>query len=301
MTSEDSDEQTTAARRQLASRLRQLRRAADLSGEELGRRAGWGQSTTSRLENGQTVPHPSQVEAWVAAVGAGAEVLIELESLLVAARTSVASWDRLLADGRSRRQQRIRELEASVSTIRTFQPTIVPGLLQLPEYMKQVFRFLTQGPPLSDEDLAGAIQARVERQAILYNPSQRLNFVLAEGALWWRPVPLEVQLAQIDRVAAATSLSNVTLGIIPAAIQVSESFFHGFTVLGEPGQDDDPVAVVETLTRELWLRDDQELAVYIGEFAKLTGDAVYGPDARAVLRRVAAGLRGPVEQRVRAE
>lgn len=292
MTEADVDEQTAAARRRLASRLRELRRAADISGEELGRRTGWRQSTTSRLENGQTLPQPSQVESWVAAVGAGTEVLIELEELLSAARTSVASWDRQLAVGRSRRQQRIRELEASVSTIRTFQPTVVPGLLQLPEYMKQVFRFLTQGPVLTDDDLAGAIQARVERQTILYNPSQRLNFVLAEAALWWRPVSVEMQLAQIDRVAMATTLSNVTLGIIPANAQASASYFHGFTVLGEPGRDDDPVAVIETLTRELWLRDQRDIRIYLEEFAKLTGDAVYGADARAVLRRVTDGLRG---------
>lgn len=287
----DIDEQITAARRQLASRLRQLRRIADISGEELGRRAGWGQSTTSRLEKGETMPQSSQVEAWVAAVGAGPEVLIELEDLLATARTSVTSWDRQLAVGRGRRQQRIREFEASVSTIRTFQPTIVPGLLQLPEYMKQVFRFLTQGPALTDEDLASAIQARVERQAILYNPSQRLNFILAEAALWWRPVPVEVQVAQVERVAAATTLSNVTLGVIPAHAQVSASYFHGFTVLGDPDRDEDPAAVVETLTRELWLRDERDVRIYLDEFAKLASDAVYGEDARAVLRRAAADLR----------
>lgn len=290
MTGEALDEGTTTARHQLAARLRQLRRAVDLSGEELGRRAGWGQSTTSRLENAQIVPQPTQLEAWVAAVRAGPEVLMELEDMLGAALTSANSWDRELVAGRSRKQQRIRELESSVSTIRTFQPTIVPGLLQLPEYMRQVFRFLTQGPALTDEGLADAIQARVERQAILYNPSKRLHFVIAEGGLRWRPVPVEVQLAQLDRVAAAITLSNVTLGIIPADVQVSASFFHGFTVLGEHGHDDAPVAIVETLTRELWLRDERDLRIYLEEFDQLSRDAVFGGEARAVLHRVADEL-----------
>lgn len=276
----------SAAQRRLASKLRQLRRAADLTGEQLASRYGWNQSKVSRLETGKTVPRLTDVDAWLRAVGATPDIATEVDELLDAALTSTSPWKAELREGRRRKQERIGELEQSVSAIRVFQPDVVPGLLQIPDMIRHVY---SMGRPVSDADLAQAVKARMDRQVVLYDRAKRLEFVMAEAALRWRPGPVHVQLAQLDRLEALTSA--VRVGIIPSGQQVSAHHFHGFVILGEPGTDDDLLVLVETMTRELYLRDDHDVAAYLEQFGKLVADAVYGDEARAVLRRVATDLR----------
>lgn len=210
MTDGNGLDEVTAARRRLAARLRQLRRAADLSGEQLAARCGWNQSKVSRLETGKTAPQPADLEAWLRAIGATPDVAGELDDLLEAALTTTSPWKRELAEGRRRKQERVHQLEASVSAIRVFQPDVVPGLLQVPSMIRHV---LNVGVPADEADLADAVKARMDRQVVLYDRSKRLEFVLTEAALRWRPGPVDVQLAQLDRLEALTS--TVPIGIIP--------------------------------------------------------------------------------------
>ncbi len=59
-------------------------------------------------------------------------------------------------------QQRIGRIEATSARIRSFQPTIVIGLLQAADYMRALLSGLHQG-----EDLEALIAARLARQQIL--------------------------------------------------------------------------------------------------------------------------------------
>src|SRR3712207_4335056 len=93
-TPEGLDEEIPAARRRLAGRLRELRRAARLSQGELGERCGWGQSKTTKIETGKTVPQLGDVEAWAAAVDAPADVRDELADLAELALSATSSWQR---------------------------------------------------------------------------------------------------------------------------------------------------------------------------------------------------------------
>ncbi len=64
--------------------------------------------------------------------------------------------------------------------MRTFQPLIVPGLLQTAEYARRLFGF--GEPPLGADDLAAALNGRMERQAV-------------RPGLRWRIAPAHVSAA----------------------------------------------------------------------------------------------------------
>jgi hypothetical protein len=70
-------------------------------------------------------------------------------------------------------QHEVKALEAQMSVLRMFQPALVPGLLQTPEYIRAVL----QRHHLSDDTLARTISGRLERQAILYDSSKSLRFI----------------------------------------------------------------------------------------------------------------------------
>jgi transcriptional regulator with XRE-family HTH domain len=275
---EDSGEQ---ARHKLAARLRELRVLARLSGQQLGERCGWRQSKTSRLETGTTVPQIADVEAWLDAVDAPPEVRNEVLDLTEAALTSASSWEHEHARGLSPNQRRIARLEAAASVYRSFQVDIVPGILQTPAYARAVMELAN---PFGKSDLAEGVKARLDRQAILFDPAKRFQIIMWEPALRWRPVPLDIMRGQIDRIASLLDLPNIEIGVIPLDKPMSTILYHGFLALGEPGVDADVVILVETVVDELRVRDAHKVRMYLDLFARLRDEAVYGDEARELLR-----------------
>jgi transcriptional regulator with XRE-family HTH domain len=172
------------SREQLGNRLRQLRQGAGLSGDALANRTGWSQAKVSRIERGKTLPSRQDIDLWVAHTGASRQVGAELLELLETTVTSATAWRTLHRLGLRHRQVEIAERERQASAIHVFQPTMVPGLLQTAEYAKRV---MEQGNPSAQQDIAEAVEARLERQRILYDESRQFEFLITEGALRWRP------------------------------------------------------------------------------------------------------------------
>jgi transcriptional regulator with XRE-family HTH domain len=195
---------------ELGSRLLSLRQRARLSGVALAKRLGTTQPRISRIETGRTVPSLDDVRAWAKATNATQEELQELAGLVERLAVEATSWRILHRLGLTERQRQIAELEQSASAIRVFQPTMVPGLLQVADYARRV---MEQGNPSSQSDLAAAVAKRMERQTILYNQSKHFEFLITESALRWRPGPPELMKAQLDRVISMASLPNVKLGV----------------------------------------------------------------------------------------
>jgi transcriptional regulator with XRE-family HTH domain len=285
---QDDPEEARPAQRRLAARLRALRDAAGLTGEQLGQRCGWTQSKVSKIETGRTIPQLEDVKAWARAVGASGEGREELLDVAEAALTVVSAARQELRGGRGRKQERIGKLEAATSTIRVFQSLIVPGLLQTAEYARRVFSL---GHPSSPQDIADAVQARLNRQAILFDQAKHLEFVVTEAGLRWRPGPPEVLVAQLDRIVSVSTLANVKLGIIPLAVEATSLQHHGFVIFGDlEAGDEDVVVSIETITDVLHVRDADKVAIYLDRFTRLQESAVFGQDARRLLASITADL-----------
>jgi len=281
---EGFDEEITAARARLAGRLRDLRRAADLTGEQLAERCGWNQSKVSRVETGRTVPQVGDVRVWADAVNAGPNVRGELEELAEVALTATSSWQRAHQRGLRRNQLRYARMEQAASTIRIYQTSVVPGLLQIPEYARRV---ITLANPSGQVDVAEAVAARMERQNVLYT-GKPCEFIITEPVLYWRPGPPELLLAQLDRLVTVSTLPNVELGILPHG-EANELLNHPFVMYGNPGEDD-AVVIVETIAGEETVHDVDKLKLYLDQFNRYRAAAVYGADARALISRIASEL-----------
>lgn len=161
--------------------------------------------------------------------------------------------------------------------------TLVPGLLQTPEYARSMFgRGHQYGGGFADLD--EAVAARMARQQVLYQPGTLVHMVATEAVLYFRCAPAEVMAGQLDRLAGATSTQSFRFGIVPSDSPDVKPPLHGFWIY-----DEDEVQV-ETLTASLTLAEPSEVRDYLGVFAHYAKAAVYGAEARALIERAAADL-----------
>jgi transcriptional regulator with XRE-family HTH domain len=272
----------SARRQELGAALRRLRKDARLSGEAMAAALGVSQSQVSRMELGQQVAAPAVVDGWARAAGASDTERETLLGIAEAAAAEMVSWRKTMARGLARLQEDSRELEARAAAILNFQTAGVPGLLQLPEYARRVFATERQA---TEADIAAAVAARMNRQAIVYSGSKHFEFVMTEAAVRWRLGPESLMRAQVEKIADTCGLDNVTVGIIPQTAEADVWHDHGFNIL-EGQVDGETIVHVETLTRGLTITDPADVAAYRDVFARLRKLAVTGDDARALLRQI---------------
>ena len=186
------------ARNALGKRLRELRQQAGLSGKELAESLSWVGSKISKIENGKQTPTDDDIRAWAGATNA--ENLIE--SLLAALHTlelQHAEWQRLLKAGMKSHQGTLAQQDEKTKFYRGFDNTIIPGLIQTPEYARARFAQVAMVHKVPN-DINEAVRARMQRQEMLYRSDKRFHFVLTEAALRYRLVSPDIMLGQLDRL-----------------------------------------------------------------------------------------------------
>lgn len=279
----------TERRRRLGALLLRLREGAGLNQTDFGARAGMNQSKVSRLETARQVPTVAEAKAWADAARAAVDTREELLERVEAALTETTGWSDEVRKGVTEKQRRIGREERAVTASREF-AVISPGLLQTAEYTRRLFHMQAALQPKLFPDITAGQAAWAERQQVLYEPGRRFEFVVTEAALRWRPGPDDnprMLAAQLRHIASVTTLDTVSFGIIPWDKAVRVCPMHGFVLRGEPGVDEDVEVSIYTTTRELRIRDEAQIAIYLELWGKLCEDAVFDEDARDVLRSLA--------------
>ncbi|WUI02900.1 helix-turn-helix transcriptional regulator [Spirillospora sp. NBC_00431] len=284
VTTSDHQDEARSTRDRLASELRRMRALSGLSGRDLAQRLGISQSKVSRIESGATMPSLPEVTGWAAAMDATEEATRRLVALTEAAFTEVSAW-RTALRGRPHLQDQVLERENRTSRSQTFQPSVVPGLLQTAEYARRVFALFDE-VPYGEEELAAAVASRLNRQLALYQDERRFEFVITEAALRWRPGPGRLLRAQIDRVASLSTLENVRIGVVPSDAEALTYVSHGF-VIAYGGVEDEAQVTVEAAHAKLSITGPEDVALYRRRWALLSRMALFGDDARAFLARLA--------------
>jgi transcriptional regulator with XRE-family HTH domain len=278
-------------RQELGSKLLALRKRAGLSGVSLAERLHTTQSRISRIETGRSVPSLDDVRAWAEASNATQAELQELAALLQRLAVEATSWRILHRLGLTERQRQLGELEQAATAIRIFQPTMVPGLLQVADYARRV---MSQGNPSDQADIAGAVAKRMERQTILYDQTKTFEFIITEGALRWRPGPPDMMRAQLDRLVSVASLPNVELGVIPLEGEAPDAYLHPFVIFELA---DDPLVTVETYSAEIQVNDPQGVEVYRRTLNRLRTVAKWADSAMREIQTIAMQPPAPDHRR----
>jgi hypothetical protein len=281
----------TVPRRQLGRHLRALRNQARLTTKLAAQALEWSEPKLWRIETGQTTLRSLDVEAMCRVYGATAEVT---QGLMVLAReTRTVGWwhphDDVIPDW----LDLYLGLEDAASRLQRYDPELVPGLLQTAAYAREVI--MADQPDLGEAEVTRRMQARLARQALLIRVTAPLSAeVLLGEAVLRRPVGgPQVMAEQLDRLADAALLPNVTIRVVPLRAGLHRGVLSGpfailrFPVNGDGQESEPPVVYVPGFTGALYLEQPAEIQRYQEVCTSVAAAALDEPASRALIRQAA--------------
>ena len=199
--------------------VRRWRNAAGLSQEQLGQRIGYSAALVGRVELGERAPSLD--------FAAGCDRTMPTADGLFGRLYELARhWD----GGYPSWFAEWVEAERQVTSLRTWEPLLVPGLLQTPDYARALF--LAWHGTDSDDQVDQLVSARIERQAIFQRDDPpALWAVLDEGVLRRRIGSDAVMYDQLQRLAQEADRPNLTLRILPLGA-AHTVFGESFVIFG---------------------------------------------------------------------
>jgi hypothetical protein len=120
---------------------------------------------------------------------------------------------------------------------------------------------------------------------VLRDRTKRFSFLLGEAGLRTPDIPPEVMQEQLDSIVLSSVMSHIEVGVVvPVAALLPCS--TSFLIL------DEQTVVISLDTREVVIREPEEVARYTDIFERLQKRAVRGADLAEVVRSIAGELAG---------
>lgn len=267
------------ARQALADQLREIRISAGLTAKELAARAGWhGNSKVSKIEHGIRPASAEDVRVWCQVCDVPQQ---RTEELLAEQRSMAGMWvtyQRLNRAGLRQAQVSVRPIYERSSLIRAYQSRTFPGLLQTRSFTRSRLEQVRMREGVQVDDVAAAVEERMDRQRVLREGNRRFVFLLEEAVLHYRLVDPAVHVEQLGHLYEVMSIPSVSLGVIPlTADRRRPRPVEGFVIFG------DEQVSVELVSGYLKITQPKEVEMYVREFTALASVAAYGRGARALI------------------
>ncbi|WP_342777609.1 helix-turn-helix domain-containing protein [Haloactinospora alba] len=242
-------------RRRLSAELARVRKQADLKYEEIARRTKIPRSTINNIEIGKK-KKPTLAEVTAILDACGVEDARERDAIFDLCRQShMRGWWTRYSDVLPGQYVGF-ELEAARLT--TWEPLIVPGLLQTPEYVEVLCRAVLTKPT----DIQRNIQARTERQQLLDDPNPlELWAVFDEGALHRLRRRPDVLRSQLEHLIRRAEEPHITIQMTQAD-DLNPGLSGSFVIMDFAAPIDPPIVYLETDTDGIYLEEYEEIARY---------------------------------------
>jgi transcriptional regulator with XRE-family HTH domain len=183
--------------------LRSCRNARGLSRPQLAEALGCSPQWIEKLETAQKPPSEASAD--------------DFDTFFKVPRIFHNMWEEIDRLGRRKALpawfKKWMEIEQQAHTLKHWQPLVIPGLLQTPEYAREI---ISRQPGITAEQIEEQLARRLERQSILTEDDPTMLFVILDEGVLHRPIgdatTMRDQLAHLLEMAAR---SNVTIQILP--------------------------------------------------------------------------------------
>ncbi|MFI1359791.1 helix-turn-helix transcriptional regulator [Streptomyces sp. NPDC020898] len=263
-------------RRKLRLALKSARDSRGLTQRDAADALEWSLSKLIRIEAGTVSLSVTDLRAMLLEYGVeDPEVVADLEE---AARGSKGqSWWSEYNDVISQPFSQYLGYESAANTIRGYHPSLIPGQLQISDYISAIFEV---GEPVAKaEQLTDLRLARQER--ILQEGGPRVEMILDEAALRRQiggPATMRRQLAFLKGLVTE---QRATLRVLPFSAGAHDSVDSSFTLLGF--RDDEDVLYLTGPRGTVTNRDDRKLVARYQEcFEDLENKALNEEDTIAM-------------------
>jgi transcriptional regulator with XRE-family HTH domain len=287
-----SDDSTTARhargpevrRRELGAQLRALRTEQGLTVEQVAGHLFCSPGKVSRMENGFRSGTLRDVRD-----------LCELYGV-----SDASQRDHLMELARQSKQrgwwqdfdlsyQTYIGLEADAASIRSYQSTVVPGLLQTAAYARVIHENLARR--LSPEVIEQRVQARLIRQRLLTQSDPPIFLAILDEAVLHRIVGSAAVMAdQLDQLIDLSGLENVSIEVIPYESGAHPGVGGAFDIL-ELAASLPAVVYVEGLFGQIYLERPQDVDRFQNAFEALHTASLDQGNSRRLITEIRKDLK----------
>ncbi|MBF6145026.1 helix-turn-helix domain-containing protein [Nocardia nova] len=283
---------STLPRRQLGRYLRNGREECGLTLHQAAALIQRSASTLQRIERGMVAQlREVDIEALCKIYGFEGDDVLAMKALAVQGKE--LSWWCEYGDVIPENFDFYVGLEASARSLKTYEPELVPGLLQTPAYAGAMCS--TAHPEDTAEEHARRVQLRMRRQTRItrkYQPAV-LDVILRESALRCVVGGPKVMSAQLKHLADVSCRPNVSVHVLPdrAGFPLGEAI--GSFVILDFGKDrggqlaEPPVVYVEGFIGDMYLEKPVAVQRYHQAYEGLRQSVMDPVASRSLLRQIA--------------
>ena len=274
----------TVLRMLLARQLQALREKAGMTYEQAAEAIYSSPWTIRRMERAGGGLKPLTVKSLLMAYGI--TDIREIDAFLALARdASKPGWWHSYDDVLPSWFRTAVGLEESASLIRSYQPQVVPGLLQAEGYIKAITA--ASFPAATEEETERRVALRLARQELLRRPDPPGYWVVMDETVLRRPIGgQQVMRDQLACLIEAVQLPKVTIQVIPFAAGWHPALHGMFNIYRFPTRELPDVVYGESLTGAFYLNKPDEAARYTEALDQICAQAASPEQTAAILRDI---------------
>jgi len=197
--------------------LRIARLAAGLSQEQLGKRLGFSGDLVGKIETGERKPKPEFVAACDGAFPSSNGLFARIYDLALKSG-AVPAWF-----------QEWYEAEREAASVSCWEPMLIPGLVQTPDYARALFQAWRSAD--NDDELDQLVSVRMARKTILDRPQPPVLWIVIDEAVLHRCIGSpRITRGQLEHLAALADRPKVTIQVVPAEVGAHVGLLGAFAI-----------------------------------------------------------------------
>ncbi|AYF75669.1 XRE family transcriptional regulator [Nocardia yunnanensis] len=278
-------------RRQLGRYLLEWRSRAGYTQTKAAQLLEMGASSLGRLEKGENSRIKTRdIQAACDLYGVPTDLAAALVGL--AKQANVKNWWHQYGDLIPKDFDVYVGLEAAASKIITYQPDLIPGLLQIADYDRVLAERWTDD---TDEERERRVQLKMQRQKIITRKTQpvTLDVVVGEAALRRIAGSRTIMANQLRHLADRSTQDNVELRVLrsvagfPGGISMLPLVVlqFGESAPGEPVEP--PVVFLEGVVGNMYIEDADDVASFLRSYDRIRNASLDSSESRQLLRHIA--------------
>jgi transcriptional regulator with XRE-family HTH domain len=246
---------SSPAARTLAASLREEREARKVGLRRLAEKLGVLPQVLSLWEKGQRLPSVEDVSAILALLGVTGEKRDRIRTLARHAREP--NWLASSNADISHALTALLTFEGTATTITTWSPLLIPGLLQTPGYIRAIME--ASAVPVEEADKR--LRIRLKRQEVLARAEPvRLSALVGERALQETIGGPDIMSDQVDHLLAMAQRKNISVRIVPAGNGYHAGLLGPFEIYEFP--DTPPITFVEHVQSSAFLHEGAQTVAH---------------------------------------
>ncbi|SFP39726.1 hypothetical protein SAMN05421810_102467 [Amycolatopsis arida] len=250
--------------------------------QDLADRIGCSVSKVSRVETGLRGIGEVMAAVYLTHCNASRE---DMERILSLVRETDGEY-RLQAHGQLLPEQ-LRSLmvhEGTARSITSYEPIVLPGLLQIEDYIRELFRWGKQVP---EKEIENFIEVRCARQTLLNRRRPlKFTFYIHEHALRSVVGSAELMYRQVVHVLSVANRAHCDIRVIPASAGPFGAFGGAFRIMRYAQYE--PVVYIHTPSASVFLDEPEHVAANQKIVGRLAEVALSAEESREWLAELAS-------------